>query len=189
MPSAVGPFSFSVALARAAITSKASSHVTGVSSPSFVEDAALLAQQRRGQAVAAIHDLGKEISLDAVQSAIDLGERVAVGGDDLARLDADHHPASGAAEAAGRLRPFDLQRSDAACAPAARSRERSCRRLPRRRRRPAPSTIRVARVTCSSLRYRRAARPARTPCWPTGRLARMRSQRDGRREFRSLPLP
>src|SRR3954465_6942785 len=33
MPSAVGPFSFSVALARAAITSKASSHDTGVSSP------------------------------------------------------------------------------------------------------------------------------------------------------------
>src|SRR6476620_7049206 len=33
MPSAVGPFSFSVALAREAITSKASSHDTGVSSP------------------------------------------------------------------------------------------------------------------------------------------------------------
>src|SRR6185295_11042575 len=33
MPSAVGPFSLSVALARAAITSKASSHDTGVSSP------------------------------------------------------------------------------------------------------------------------------------------------------------
>ena len=79
------------------------------------EHAALLAQQRRGQAVAAIHDLGEEIALDAVQSAIDLGERVAVGGDDLACLDAHHHAASGAAEAAGRLRPFDLQRSDAAC--------------------------------------------------------------------------
>src|SRR6188472_259308 len=33
MPTAVGPLSFSTALARAAITSKASSHDTGVSSP------------------------------------------------------------------------------------------------------------------------------------------------------------
>ena len=78
------------------------------------EGATLLAQQRRGQAVAAIHDLGEEIALDAVQPAIDLGQCVAVGGDDLACLDAHHHPASGAAEAARRLRPFDLQRSDAA---------------------------------------------------------------------------
>ena len=36
-------------------------------------------------------------------------ERVAVGGDDLAVLDADHHPAAGAAEAARRLRPFELR--------------------------------------------------------------------------------
>ena len=33
MPTAVGPFSFSTALARAAMTSKASSHDTGVNSP------------------------------------------------------------------------------------------------------------------------------------------------------------
>ena len=73
------------------------------------EDAALLAQQRRGQAVAAIHDLGEEIALDAIQPAIDLRQRVAVGGDDLACLDADHDPAPGAAKATGSLRPFDLQ--------------------------------------------------------------------------------
>ena len=33
MPSAVGPFSFSTALARCAMTSNASSQLTGVSSP------------------------------------------------------------------------------------------------------------------------------------------------------------
>jgi hypothetical protein len=37
-----------------------------------------------------------------------------VSGDDLALLDADHDAASGAAEAAGGLRPFDLQRADPA---------------------------------------------------------------------------
>ncbi len=44
-------------------------------------------QQRRGQPVGAVHDLGEEVALDAVEAAIDLGLDVAVGGDDPAVLD------------------------------------------------------------------------------------------------------
>ena len=80
----------------------------------LVEDAVALAQKRRGQPIGAVHDLGQEIALDAVEAAIDLGLHVAVGGDDLALLDADHDAAAGAAEAAWRLRPFDLERAHAA---------------------------------------------------------------------------
>ena len=65
-------------------------------------------QQRRGQPVGAVHDLGEEVALDAVEAAVDLGLDVAVGGDHLAVLDRDHHAAAGAAEAARRLGPFQL---------------------------------------------------------------------------------
>src|SRR6185437_2539168 len=69
----------------------------------LVEDAVLLAEKGRRQPVGAVHDLGEKISLDAVQSAIDLGQRIAVGRDDLVILDADHDAATGAAEPAWGL--------------------------------------------------------------------------------------
>ena len=72
------------------------------------------AQQRRGQAVGAVHDLGQEVALDAVEAAVDLGLGVAMGRHDLACLDADHDAAAGAAEAAGRLGPLDLEVLDPA---------------------------------------------------------------------------
>lgn len=80
----------------------------------LVEDAVLLSQQRRREPVAAIHDLGQEIALDAVETAIDLGQRVAVSGDHLALLYADHDAATRAAKTAGRFRPLDFQRPDSA---------------------------------------------------------------------------
>ena len=76
--------------------------------------AAAHAQQRRGQAVGAVHDLGQEVALDAVEAAVDLGLGIAVGRHDLARLDADHDAAAGAAEAARRLGPSDLEVLDPA---------------------------------------------------------------------------
>jgi hypothetical protein len=51
----------------------------------------------------AVHDLGQEVALDAVQAAVDRRIGVALGGDDAAVLDADQHAAAGAAEAAGAL--------------------------------------------------------------------------------------
>ena len=80
----------------------------------LVEDAICLAHQGRGQAVVSVHDLGQEITFDAVQAAVDLGLHVAMGGDDLAFLDADHDAAAGAAKAAGGLGPFYLKRLDPA---------------------------------------------------------------------------
>ena len=56
----------------------------------------------------AVHDLGEEIALDAIEAAIDLGLDVAVGGDDAIVLGRDHHAAAGAAEAAGGLVPFQF---------------------------------------------------------------------------------
>ena len=50
----------------------------------LVEDAVLLAQQRRGQTVAAVHDLRKKVALDAVEAAVHLRQRIAVGGNDFA---------------------------------------------------------------------------------------------------------
>ena len=67
------------------------------------------AQERLGEPIAAVHDLGEEVALDAVEAAIDLGLHVAVGGNDLAFFHPDHHTAAGAAEAAGRLRPLQLK--------------------------------------------------------------------------------
>ncbi len=70
--------------------------------------AVLHAQQRLGQAVLAVHDLGQEVALDAVQAAVDRRVRVALGGDDAAVLHADQHRTAGAAEAAGGLVPTHL---------------------------------------------------------------------------------
>ena len=78
----------------------------------LVEDTVLLAQQRRRETVAAVHDLRKKVALDAVEAAVHLRQRIAVGGDHFAFLHADHHAAPGAAETAWRLRPFDFERAD-----------------------------------------------------------------------------
>ena len=67
--------------------------------------AVVLAQQRLRQAVLAIHDLGEEIALHAVEAAIDLGLGVAMGRHDAAVLRCDHDAAARAAKAAGRLVP------------------------------------------------------------------------------------
>ena len=66
-------------------------------------------QERRRQPVLPVHDLRQEIAFDAVEAAIDLCLHVAVGRDDAVVLDGDHHAAARAAEAAGRLRPFQLR--------------------------------------------------------------------------------
>ena len=58
-------------------------------------------QQRFGQSVGAIENLGKEVPFHTVEAAIDLCLGVAVSGYDAAILDANHDRASGAAEAAG----------------------------------------------------------------------------------------
>ena len=70
--------------------------------------AVLHAQQRRRQAVLAVHDLGEEVALDAVQALVDLGLGIAVRGDDPVVLHRHRHAAAGAAEAARRLRPLQL---------------------------------------------------------------------------------
>ena len=80
----------------------------------LVEDTVLLSQQRRGETVAAVHDLRQEVSLDAIEAAVHFRQRVAVGGNHFAFLHADHHAASGTAETAWRLRPFDFQSADTA---------------------------------------------------------------------------
>ena len=131
----------------------------------LVVDAVALAQQRRGQPVGAVHDLGQEIALDAVEAAIDLGLHVAVGGDDLAVLDADHDAATGAAEAAGRLRPFDLQRARRRRAPAGRRREARCPAVARRDRRGMRLQELAAVNSAVMVRCPPLPRYARTPCW------------------------
>ena len=67
-----------------------------------------LAQQWLGQAVCAVHDLGKVVTLDAINAAIDGGIRIALGRDDATVLGADQHRATGAAETAGRFVPADI---------------------------------------------------------------------------------
>src|SRR4051812_17711444 len=106
MPTAVGPFSFSTRFHCRAISSKAWSHETGWNSPSLAS--VFHAHQRRGEPIGAVHDLREEVALDAVEPAIDLRLHVAVSCNDLSVLDADHHAAPGAAEAARRLGPFKL---------------------------------------------------------------------------------
>ncbi len=70
--------------------------------------AVLLAQQRLGQPVLAVHDLRQEIALDAVQAAVDRRIGIALAGDDAVVLDADQYRAAGAAEAARRLVPTQI---------------------------------------------------------------------------------
>ena len=109
MPTPDGPLALSAALNFSAMTSNAWSQETGVNSPSLAKPAVAHPQQRRGQPVGAVHDLGEEVALDAVEAAIDLGVDVAVGRDHAAVLDRDHDAAAGAAEPAGRLVPGELR--------------------------------------------------------------------------------
>ena len=59
--------------------SKASSQLTDVNSP-FSSKTPFFFEQRRSQPVAAIMILDRK-ALDAVETAIDLGQRIAVGGE------------------------------------------------------------------------------------------------------------
>ena len=70
--------------------------------------AVLHAQQRRLETVAAIHDLGQEIALDTVQTAIDRRIRIALRGDNAAFLRTDQHTATSTAETARRLIPANI---------------------------------------------------------------------------------
>ena len=108
MPTPLGPRFFSAALNFSAMMSKASSHETGVNSPFLSYLPFGLAQHRLGEAVMAVHDLGKEIALHAIQSAIDFGLDVAMGCDHAIVLGGDHHAAAGAAEPARRLVPLQF---------------------------------------------------------------------------------
>jgi hypothetical protein len=72
--------------------------------------AVLLPQERGLQAIRAVHDLGEEVPLHAVQAAVHLGLGVALGRDHASVLHADEYPAARAAEAAGGLVPADLVR-------------------------------------------------------------------------------
>ena len=74
----------------------------------FVVLAVGLAQHRLGQAVMAVHDLGKKIALDAIEAAIYLRLDVAMRGNDAVFLGRYHDAAAGAAEAAGGLVPLQL---------------------------------------------------------------------------------
>ena len=74
----------------------------------LVELAVGLAQQRLFQPIAAIHDLGQEVALDAVEAAIDFGFDVTVRGNHTVLLGGHHDAAAGAAEPARRLVPPQL---------------------------------------------------------------------------------
>ena len=67
--------------------------------------AATHAQQRLSQAVLAVHDLGQEVALDAVQATVDRRVGVALRGHHTPVLHTHQHRAAGAAEAAGSLVP------------------------------------------------------------------------------------
>jgi hypothetical protein len=71
----------------------------------LVELSVLHAQQGLGQPVLAVHDLGKEIALDAIQALVHRRVGVALGGHHPTVLDSDQHPATGAAIAADALVP------------------------------------------------------------------------------------
>ena len=77
----------------------------------LVELAVLHAQHGLGQAVFAVHDLGQEIALDAVEAAIHFGIRVTLRGHDAAVLHADQHRATGTAETANPLVPAYRRRT------------------------------------------------------------------------------
>ena len=67
-----------------------------------------LAQHRLGETVVAVHDLGKEIALHAIEAAIDFRLDVAMGCDHAVVLGRHHHAAAGAAEPARRLVPLQF---------------------------------------------------------------------------------
>jgi hypothetical protein len=56
----------------------------------------------------AVHDLGQEITFDAIEAAVHLGLDVTMGRDHAVVLGGDHDAAAGAAKAAGRLVPFQF---------------------------------------------------------------------------------
>jgi hypothetical protein len=105
MPMPAGPSVFSACFHLVAIRSKASSQLTGTNSPFLSYWPFFLRSKRRGQPVLAVHDLGQEVALDAVQPAVDRRVGVALRGHHAAVLHAHHHRTAGAAEAAGRLVP------------------------------------------------------------------------------------
>jgi hypothetical protein len=74
----------------------------------FVVLAVRLTQQWLREPVVAVHDLRKKISFDAIQPAIDLGKRIAVGRDDPPILGRDHDATARPTKAARRLVPFQL---------------------------------------------------------------------------------
>ena len=78
----------------------------------LVELAVLHAQQRPGQAVLAVGDLGVGVALDAEQAAVDRAVGVALDRDDPAVLGGDLDPAADAAEAADALVPGSNPASD-----------------------------------------------------------------------------
>ena len=88
--------------------SKASSHDDRRELAVLIVFAGGLAQHWFGKAIMAVHDLGKEIALDAVQSAIDFGLDVAMGRDHAIVLGRHHDAAAGAAEPARRLVPLQF---------------------------------------------------------------------------------
>ena len=106
-----GPPFFSAAFHFSAMMSKACVPGDRRELAVLVELAVLHAQQRLGQPVLAVHDLGQEIALDAVEAAVDRRIGIALGGDDAAVLGADEHAAAGAAEAARRPCPSGCRRS------------------------------------------------------------------------------
>ena len=108
MPTPLGPRFFSAALNFSAMMSKASSHDDRRELAVLVVFAVGLAQHRLGQPVMAVHDLGEEIALHAIEAAIDLGLDVAVGRDHAVVLGRHHHAAAGAAEPAGGLVPLQF---------------------------------------------------------------------------------
>ena len=89
MPTAVGPFSFSTRFHCSAMIVEGLVPGHRRELAVLVVLAVLHAQQRRGEPVLAVHDLGEEVALDAVEAAVDLGLDVAVRGHDAAVLDRD----------------------------------------------------------------------------------------------------
>ena len=73
----------------------------------FVVAPVAQAQQRPGQAVFAVHDLGQEIALDAGQTLVDRRVDIAVGGDHAVVAGGHVQAAPGAAETAGGLGPLE----------------------------------------------------------------------------------
>jgi len=74
----------------------------------LVELAVFHAQQGLGEAIGAVHDLRQEVTLDAVDAAVDVRLDVAVRGDHPILSRRHHHAAARAAETAGGLVPLEV---------------------------------------------------------------------------------